>query len=672
MPTVSAKLSALKAKTADLIVTETKIPDVHSNTLDLFQDNSAAKADSANEWIIDLYPSQVTIFMYLLNMASTLNAKIDHKEHAKSSLPIVAMYLMTIYHGFFLLNDIHVRPSPSAHAQSWTQTSWKATFVQYLLTLPVPEFMEPIFKQLTATETERTKNVFLIPSAAGFQHDIFYGRFFPLNFFTHIHDCIATMPGNSTRMAIINDLMPRILYKLRPTAGNGFDSVLADLVGITPTSAADHHGHYCASKLYQVFTSIFNPVLFRDFHRRSSLSTIDLATPTFKTMTPNAYDVLFSATSLNLKELKVVLQSMTKILSPHVPMKRNLCQVIASGSGINAFAHGYSDFALPTWTSNMNLPAAAPFPQLADLKSETPLQRAERISFAQELATRPQIAAELEDVELSKRDGAANPDARVNRRFWPWSLLKVTDAADPRPKTADFVLATEDNIDLLAYPKVLVLDISGDKTTDAYLSTLTGKIIESFEIDGVTIEHPNATKSLGLQNCMFADSAIPYKYVLRSLRFYTRDKGTILPPLRRSPAVSKPLLPAATLLHNRLEIRLPELNKQVADSINYTGLPGFTKLADSGWIRYAQSFLGFRTVYSDNAAANDAVPHMENGRLHLFSPYSYTPYEDQEAEDLLPNMEESRHYFLTNLRTIFGTDFNLVELTHPFEAMPVV
>nr|QLC36796.1 capsid protein [Sarcosphaera coronaria partitivirus] len=667
MSALATKLTALKAKTADLIVKEVDLPESSADPLKLFESNSAARADSSNEWTIDLYPSQVSVFMFILTLAAQTSALIDHKNHAKSSLATVALYYMTIYHAFFLINDMYVRPTPSAHARSWKETSWKNDFVNFLLTLPVPESMMTIFAQLYATQSERTSNVFVVPSAAGFQHDIFYGRFFPIAFFTHIHDCIATMPGNSSRLAILNDLLPRHLYRLRPTTGSGFDSIIADLIGITATGTGNTTGHYCSTKLYQMFTSIFNPVLFRDFHRRSSLSTIDLAVPTFKTMYPNAYDLMFSATSLNLPELKVVLQSMTTLLTGSVPMKSNLCQVISSASGINAFSHGYSRFALPTFSSNMNITANTDFPTLTSLRGEEPFPRAQRISFLQPPAARPTAATDITDVTLSGTTDS------ISARHWPFSLLDLTNSPTPRPHNEDLEIMTDENQADYTYPKVLVIDITGEKTTAAHLTTLVGKIVETYEIDGTTIELVNTDKSLGLQNSMFADSAFPFKYVIRATRFYPRTAGTLPLPLRRAKAVSSARLPASTLLHDRTKIYLPFLNNKIQDTPAPTTIPGMTKAPTSDWIKYVQSFVGFRTVTRQaNTASLDTVPATDIGRFYVFSPYTYTPYEDQEADNLVPDMSESRHYFLTNLRTIFGTDFNFVELKHPFEAMPVM
>nr|QOI17255.1 capsid protein [Caloscypha fulgens partitivirus 3] len=668
---LSARLNELKAKSVELTVKDVKLPESSADPLALFESNSAAKSDSANQWIIDVFPSQIPIFMYIMMLASTASSLADHKDHAKSSAATIALYYMTIYQAFFLINDLYVRPSPSAHALTWSESSWKHAFAQFLLTLPVPQSMETIFAQLYASTTDRTANVFFIPTAAGFNHAHFYGRFIPLNFFTHIHDCIATMPGNSSRIAIMNDLLPRIMYKIKSsTPSNTFDSIIADILGVTlnagTTPGTD--ATYASSKLYQVFTKVFNPVLFRDFHRRSSLASLDLTTPVFKSDNGhvNPYDAIFAATPQNLKELKVVLQAVSSIITSTVPCRQTLSSLIASGSGTKILAHGYSDFALPTWSSNVQTGHDA-FSKLTTLKAKTLDEYATSISFLTPPATRPTAATTINDVSLDK------VGTHVDDRFWPWSLIKQLKPVNPYPRltttATDFVTY---DLDRSPTPHVLVLDTSGLRTVDAHLATLTGKIIESFELDGSTIELPRSDKSLGMQNCLFADSAIPFKYVIRSTRFYPRDPGSLPLPLARASPNSRPRLPASSLLHDRTKISLPRIAYDIQEATAPTGLPGLSMLDNADWIRYVQSFLGFRTVSNDNATAQDDVPHMEYGRIYLFSPYTYTSYEDNENDTLVPDLNESRHYFLSNLRTIFGTDTNLIELKHPFEALPVL
>jgi hypothetical protein len=671
--TLSARLAAFKSKTADLIVTDVKVPDSSADVLTLFESNSAARADSANEWTIDVFPNMIPIMMFVLLIALQHAGLTDHRNHAKSSVATIALYHSALVYGFFLLNDMYVRPSPSAHARSWLQSSPRSLFASFLLSLPVPDVLVPILAQFYASETERSRNVFVVPSAAGFAHSYHFGKFIPLTAFAAIHDCTATMPGNSPRLDVLKDLFNRDLYTIdQANPVYQFSCSIADIIGVTMDQVNNNTFNFVNSKFYQIFTAVFNPVLFRDFQRRSTLATLSLKAPEFDSMYPNAYDVLFGYSSANLRELRVVLQAVSSVLSGRVQMKKNLGQVISDASGAEIFRHGYSTYALPTWSSNFNL-TSTQIDAMTKYTHVSEEDRATDISFLTAPTTRPSATNSVAAVSIVDENGtpATLPSNRKIRNNFPFSrVYDTTNSRVPWPSlTRDLVLF---NDAIHTTPRVLVLDILGDKTISAHLATLAGKIIESFELDGTTIEVPNVDKPLGLQNCLFADSAIPYKYVIPALLFHPRSAGSILPPLRRAPPNPQPRLPASSLLRNRLAIANPIFTPTTIDSLPLqVDFPGMTTLPHVDWIRYAQSFIGLRTCSgASNSTPEDAVPGMDTGRLYVFSPYSYTPYEDD--DEPTPDLSESRSYFLTNLRTLFGTDYNLIEVKHPYEAMPVV
>jgi hypothetical protein len=670
MSALANKLSNLKNKSVVLEVKDVKYPDNIADPLALFEKNSSPKTASANDWTVDVFPSQIPIFMFIMQLAASASAAADHKNQAKSSLATFVLYYAVCLQGFFLLNDLHVRPTPSAHAASWSTISWKNAFAEYLLSLPVPDSMKTIFAQLAATETNRTKNVFFVPSAAGFHLHHFFGRFVPINFFSSLHDCIATMPGNSKPSDIQQDFLSRTLFKFVANyIPNKTFVSCADILGIHTdgTSAT-----YATGKWYQVFSSVFNPVLFRDFHRRSSLATLDLQTPNFKkTASINAYDILFSATPYNLSELKTVLDHLQPIIKSVVPMSKSLSQVISEASGINILQHGYSTYALPTWIANPDSANKTFLSGTGKLKSEDYDSRSTVLTFLKSGPTRPTGR----DITVGTLLGTT---PTFNTLTWPWSLISTSDVpTHPYPEDSRFV-SFDDEVH--PTPRVLVLDVLGSESVAAHLATLCGMIIESFELDATTIEHPNVDKSLAAQNSLFADSAIPYKYVVRATRFYPRTTTELPPVLARHLVKPSTSQPAASLLHSRTAVHLPEIKKlankatgtgHILDPTSTTGIPGMTKISSANWLKYCQSFLGLLTLNPNSQDDADNVPEMELGRLYLWSPYTYTPVYDSDCSDLVPDLSLNRSYFLSNLRSIFGTDTNLVEVVHPFVAMPV-
>lgn len=210
-----------------------------------------------------------------------------------------------------------------------------------------------------------------------------------------------------------------------------------------------------------------------------------------------------------------------------------------------------------------------------DDKLETETDRASDISFLQRPTGDITHTNEVTDVIYVKTDAPDTPiPIPANhqlKRFFPFSLRnnEVSKTLFPSPKGTDLVQFDES---LHTAPTVLVLDTDGTSIATAHLATLTGKIIESFELDGSTIEMPNAMKSLGMQNCMFADSAIAYKYVRPGSYFLPRAENT-LPPLARVAPNSRPRLPVASLLHDRTQIMLPRFEQMIHERGPFATLP---------------------------------------------------------------------------------------------------
>ncbi|QED42876.1 ORF1 [Helianthus cryptic virus 1] len=671
------QLKITKSMSTLLSVQESKIPDPTDDVLTQFEADTAACFDTSNQWIIDVFPNMIPILTFIMLIAVKHAALVEHRDHSKCSLATICMFYTTVLYGYFLLNDVYVRKPSSAHARTWIETSWKHEFVKFLLTLPVPQFMLPIFTQFQVFQTDRSKNISFVPSAAGFDHDQFFGRSFPISLFAAIHDCTASLPGNTTKIQVLQDLFSRVLYSITNPA---YTCVIPDLIGITIDQTSNTTANYMNSKLYQVFTSIFNPVLFRDFQRRSSLAALSFTSPVYATNHINAYDLLFSASSANLRELKVVLRAVSTILTDKVPFKGTLCSLINEPSLPLVTKHGYSTYALPTWSHSENATKANLFKNIDTCNLVTEDERAQDISFLQRptdaLAHRTDVQDVMYTLASSTHSSSSSTPPTAEKlpanhtilRFLPFNLRLGEDTSNGFPR--------HDNDDLVQFadyrdvaPTVLLLDTDGSLTVGAHLALLAGKIIETFDLDGSTVEMPNADKSLGLQNCQFADSAIAYKYVRPGSSYRPRGRNTNAAPLARARHPSGPRLSASSLLHDRTMIMLPQINNRINAAPVGGTLPGMTIKSPVNVLRYAQSFLGFRTVdATSNADAVDNVPGMTLGGLMIWSPFTYTPYESDDQP--LPDLSASRHYYLTNLRTFFGTNYNLVKCKHPYEALP--
>jgi len=671
--TSASRAATLGKRTTLVTVKQIDNPAPALDILESFKNASAPRKTISNSWIIDVLPNFMTLIMYIMLTSSHHSKLSDSRDHPKSTTATIAAYHLAIVYAFVLLNDMYVRPSPSAHATSWLNETYKHDFAQFLMTLPVPEFLVPVLSQLFAAEPASMPNLFFVPSAAGFDFARFYGKFLPLSFFTVLHDISAELPGNSKRMDIFQELFTRPLYAcLNPASTanpkTGFSSVIGDILGTTIDSTTATIGNIPSTKFFQIFSSVFNPVLFRDYQRRSSLASISLALIDHKTHAPNFYDLVFCANRTNLAELRVVLSSVASTLNGSIPFSKNLGDVIASASGSDIFNHAYSTVPLPSSVSNPSVDLST----LTSIKMIDPTTFASTIAFLQPVNLDSAAKHKLPVPQVTSSAGTIPPDAVMHLLPMPFNLVKLTNSKKnvARPNMPnDFVIFNElENV----FPRHFICDVTSDALISGPLVTLSGKVIYSFELDGTTIELPNANKALAMQNVLFADSAIQYRYTIPDFVYYKRPASDIPPPLQRRLPNRNSRLPGSSLFIDRTTIIVPQFDPEIIDTTTPTSLPGLTHPQNWNWIRKSLRFMGqFTNDRRSGINSNDdSVPGATDSSLYIWSPYSYTPVEDQ--DDSNNDLALSRSYFLTNLRTIFGTQSPLVEVTDPVEALPVV
>jgi len=665
---VSVRAKNLASRATTITASVSKTPDPTVDFIKSFSANSGIKIDFSNEFIIDLFPDGIPSMSYFISMCSKYSNDVDRISHAKATPPTMMYYVSSLYYAFFLANDMFVRPSPSEHAQVWIDHHTRSEFIEFVLSLPVPEFMIPIFSQLAATETERRKNIHVVPTAAGFNYSLFFGKFLPPSFFLAIHNTMSNLTATD-RPSIMHALFDTALYRITNVATTGTQAYIAsplDFIG----------GHFTATgarlpntKWLQFFEMHYNPVLTRSYQRRAHLAHIPFSAPTFPTpQAINPYDLLFAPTLPNLSEAKIVLQALAGIMKDIVPFKSSLCEVISSLSGISALNHGYTNYTLPVMIHDTTATTAKA--AFVTLERRDPSQVASSVRF---LGVPPPdmnnntIGAPF--VAL-----ATAPDTPVTthviRNLFSTIFYRVhqADSALDNPADTDFVTYNDDEH---LFPHVRILDVSGTADVDGYLATLAGKVIETLDIDGNTIAHPNPKQPLGVENSLFFDSSIPFNLVFPRTNFDTHR--TTLPTavaLKRVAPLPQTQHATSSLLVDRTVVTIPKYEPTQSEPTGTNFFAGLTSANNVTRLRYALRFLGFHSA-DQSHPDYDTPPNCSSPRpLLVWSPYTITTRLDDTSFDA-PNPANSRRYFLVNLRSLFGTDVPLVEVKHPMQALPV-
>lgn len=690
---------SLSQSQAIYTITDKEQPKAVGNRLELFKANTSASRPTANERTFDLFPNLIPltteIMLTSLEYATTLGAEMT--GHSKISTPTICFYQLFVLYGFFLVNDCYVRPNPSNAAKSWLQSSSKTKLLGFIKRLPVPSWMLPIFEQLAASSSPVNGNVFIVPNAGSVRIETHYGRFFPVNFFAALHDIAATMPGNSRPDDVYQKVLFTEIFRCPVTVNDAtttFISIIADYLGYALTNERNT-AEFFNSRILQAFDSVFNPVLFRDQQRRKTFAKLNLMPTEIETLAEfNIYDLLFNYNEQNDAELFVVLETVATALDSPAGFTKTIGQAIASRSGMNVFDHGYSEFLLPTWSSNLNAgpnkPSGPSSPSDFSMTLVSQRNRAQTLTFLSGSPPAPNshtvTNAFLYNTHSS--DGKTFDPEGKEKLAWPnefsdplLNAMKTNSTgnlafyllpnANSAPKIADFSDYLKFDPSRHVAPEYQILDVTNDAEETAWLIGLSGKIIETLEIDGSTIAHPDPTQSTAEQNHQQGESLVPIRYTVSALEFYPERTSRLPSPRERVDNVSDDRVICSTHLIDRTQVPVASLAQRVYGPSRPTGFPGLTNYGSVSWISMFQYFLGFRASDRLNhSSSSDSIPNMPLNRLYVFSPYMYTGYDDHKSSRF--NATELRTYWVTNLRTHFGSDHLLVTATHPYKAHPLL
>nr|BBU59851.1 capsid protein [Rosellinia necatrix partitivirus 21] len=677
----AARAAAIAQKSSSEAPKESKAPDNSVDFLTSYKAASSARLSTANLFTVDVLPDFTPILMFIMFHAIQLSSDIDNRKHPKITTPTFVVYCLSLVYGYFLLSDMYVRPSASAPAQDYFDQPYKKQFSDMLLGLYVPKFLEPIIKNFTATMHEKMPNVVFCASAAGFNVKHHFGRFYPINAFANIHDSAArldsrTKPNNASATILLQRIFTITDFH---SAGNdnmhfGLHHLLgafASTTRIDPANATNNRQF--AHPLRQMFDSLFNPVLSRDYTRRSTLAPLNLESPTFKSYRLSFYDLVFGLTKYNAHELTIVLQSISSNLNGTIPLSGDLASMFKDAAGDSILRHGYAVMEQPLHHCADNMPTDEfdVFESTVTVTTRHPEQAAADhhylvVPAKPNTGTTHHLASAVCDTDNAHPVTVTQPSADFVLLRDVTRTFPIADA-NLVPRDNEYLLYDEDR-DFA--PSVLVLDPTTNSTVSAYMATLTGMVIYSHEIDASAISFPNTEDNNGLQNCQFADSATPYTMVYRPSHY---NLSATLHLARKRIRVKDNRFKSALYLIDFAKVYIPRPILTTIDTLVSHGFAGLTFRDNVTYIQGTTSVLAQRVV--STRSNNDALPpHCNFGIISLWSPYSFTPkaHPFWNEKGVFGYYEEHVDaYFIAHPRTMFGTTTALVEVKHYRASMPL-
>lgn len=655
--------SKIASRSVEIEYTEVKVPSTPDSFITKFRSATGISTGLSNQKMIHVLPNFMSIFLFCAYHANEYIGFLEPRNHAKISAATLTLYFLNLVYAHFLINDIYIYSQPSPYADSIMNENYSQSYVYYLLNLPVPEFLEPIIKYFTATSSSRRPNIVFRPSFAGYSHFHHYGKVFPLNILSNVHDLASSVSGRSDPNVINVELLTTLVYRVS-TVDISTGMLFASLVPESSTTQADLT--YLDNKPNQVFKALFNPVLLRALQMKQTFAPINLTPFKSETFSYNPYRAMMCINRKNVSELQTLLSSIASLFKGVIKCNGDLASMYKTQSGITILNHGYSHYALPTSHYNTLKYNDTYMKRVRPL---SPSDYAQLIRFKQ---TPDQTTLSKQNFELPECSVDPSHDLTVPT---PHSILlentdfpKKSSSHLPSPR---MFIKYDDRRDL--YPRVMVFNHTELDTISAYLTTLCGMIIESEELEGSLVLQPNPDAHIGVENSLFSQSAIQLAHITPTTFFSVHTATPTYPQIRDTIRQDQP--PAVSMLRSSSMVPIPYLTKGSRfDRLNelYYGLAPVLHVT---WPEKFQTFLGFKL--NDNSNRPHSKPVNEPIRTPPFDTLVWSPYTYIAAsyEFDVPNTEYNDNLknivMLVNFRTLFGSDVTLDEVAHPFEAMPI-
>lgn len=615
----SDKLNKLSAKYAkpESAPDSAPQPPPKNDLFDRISIEQRLQLDTGFDATIDVQPDFRFIVLALIFHVNKLYLLLEQKNRPLLTPPSLLAYCLFIINGFFLVCDKYGRHTPSQHAREFLNDTDGNQMLEVLLRCYVPSFVLDILRGLAPTVLPRRPGIELVPTFAGFSFEHDFGRFFPPQMFTIAHTIAASVRGNSD---------PDDILKM------WFDSPLVSYdtttikVGHLLGAGIDGSGRY-ENWFQSACIGVFNPVVLRSLSQRPTFQRIPYTAHTLPMTNTNPYVLNLNADEQNVSSSMMFLESFSDLARSDLSASYQLGGIFSVVSGINIVTHAYSDFSLPTWHfkptgSHNDTKSPKDFATAINFMTRDISNNKSKIQFPTDAST---ITQQLYLVEKKDYSPSDDPDILVSfdpriHVFNPWRLF---DPFDYLPSKFVFTL-------------------------------VCGLLIETLEIDGFEIPHPNLRSSLREDNSQYLQSAV----CLDDIR-----KATIYgahPVVRRS--VTRDDKQKASLsLYDMARNRLGSVGLTVADPTVPAFIPGFS---------LAPNVFKFDRLFNKSGyRVNGESSPLPGQLITAWSCYRHVAPDAPRVDDDT-SINLSKLYMLLDLRTVFGTDVTLAQVEHGAKLIP--
>lgn len=729
---LAAFQSRIEKKVSAITYKDVTFPGSSFSPLDAFLKSSAAKTATSNTYRVNVCPDFTPSLLYLINESALHRSDFESVSHPKASALTYLAYQLNIIYCWFILHDLYVSPESIPYAEDIIDHHHLATFLEDVLDYPVPPQVITVLSQWSTSCLELQSHIWFCPSFADHTLATHFGRIFPVTLFLNAHDLIAAASANDKNFLLHDEYAQMPVFTVTAITHDPFGTPTTAARTFTPAhyfalnyraTATSTDVQYLANKINQIIVSYigFDRIKGQKTKTRFSAVNITPITAANDRLAFNPYLVYTALSSKNVAELKNVYDSVSSVIIEKKLANANLAACFTSVPSSGILNHGYSSFPLPHWdarpANNLDTPTAT-----AALPDPTRMSRTNLpISDYQnailfKITSFPAASLQHTDNTIgtltasttlgnaTQRDAITSANTRITflpsnplSAFIPLTVrnqrqdilaslpahseVDFTDLIQgPAPTTADptrlndnptgTLLEFNDSDDV--YPKVKVILPNGPSENAASLTTLRGLIIYSEEFRASIVSHLNSLDQIDDDNSQFLQSAVSFSLTHLAIHFETHTPQ----PTRviSTPRLTASIQDAVSHVRDATRVYAPSLTLRTFHYGFNSPYYGLTRPSNpTPFPLFAQTFFG-QTIATRTPTARQGRAHRADnsptGTLLLWSPYTYRSQSaNLDSDSTLADILHST-YFLSNLRTLFGSQLTVYECLSPIYAMP--
>lgn len=545
---------------------------------------------------------------------------LDIKPYPATTPASIMAYCLAMFYGHALLSDdSNQRREPSTYAKDFKLRQNLDRFTYKLRRYPVPPFVVELLKGLERGCDPRKPELYYVHNFTCFDLSLDYGRTPPIMLYLAAHNVIASNPANSPIDTLLQEWFNTEILRT-PTS-----------ICVSNYLGTFYDQNYHMNWFAHMNTTLFNPVTNRTLTVRPTFMRIPLRPQELGGEAPsiNPYVHTLGADPYNLSLVETVLDATAACISASFSNCPQLGSLINNKMNTMIMNHYYQPIAYPTWHSRKSLKAGT--------STASSKEAAEKLSFKQveTFPTGTFVKTPANPASIYPQWYMATPDKRNEKK----SSIKSDIFDVERDITPDV-------------RHFCPLETSNEAI---YSNLVLGRHIEHDELTSASVPQPNPQNTILIENGFFLESAIPAS----SIQPPNTGEDEHFNIIHRTPHPIKRPAVRIDLIDRSID-RLPRFGPIILAA------PTAPPIGFEPEIDIPSTTIGCNSIAFKIRKGTDATSIPTGLRkVRVWSSYRYFNIHASTSVAI-----QHRKLFLTNFRTMHGTNVTLVETPSPISCIP--